>query len=174
MQCKKCGAELPYDADYCFQCGAKVNDIAVMKNDSDYIEMRFNKKKIMTVAVPIALLLLFIAIGAFDGTSKKVTENQQPTGQVQTDNKEDVAEEQLSEDAIVLQGVAEVGEGKEIPPGKYEIRGMKETGYIYIHIIDKDTDYEEYINTYGIERNYLLKEGYILEVGYETAFTKMD
>lgn len=170
MICNKCGAVLPDNAEFCGECGAKVEK---PKKTPALIKARAEAKRFKIISMILAAMCVILGFGWLISAHDP---------DVNIDNYEkQVAKVERA--GVELSGTYVVGEDSELPQGRYNIYPPDNESYmsvyIYANMEDAKAKYDEDYNSYAIDNLYSLTRGYKLKAGqvvviqYDTAYFEL-
>lgn len=167
MICDKCGAVLPDNAEFCGECGAKVEK--AKKATPALLKARAEAKRFKIISIILAAMCVILGFGWL------FSAHNTGSGGGQASNVERAK--------VELSGTYVVGEDEELPAGRYNIYPPKGESYmsvyIYSNIEDARAKYDEDYNSYAIDdlysstRGYKLKAGQVVVIEYDTAYFEL-
>jgi len=171
MICNKCGAVLPDNAEFCGECGAKVEK--KKKTPAALLNAKAEAKRYKIISLILAGLCVVLGIGWL------VTSND-PYSSIDQYEKE---AGQVERAGIELSGKYVVGEDSELPVGRYNIYPPDNESYmsvdIYQNMDDAKAKYDKDYNSlaldhiYSLSRGYKLKEGQVVVIDYDSAYFEL-
>ena len=172
MICKQCGNVLPDDAEFCGECGAKVEK-EKKKSPAALVNAKAEAKRYKRISLILAALCVILGIGWM------VTSND-PYNSIDKYEKDAVNVERAG---IEMSGTYVVGEDSELPAGRYNIYPPDEESYMSVNIYDNmedakaryDKDYNSLAidHIYSLTRGYKLKAGQIVVIDYDSAYFEL-
>ena len=171
MICNKCGAVLPDNAEFCGECGAKVEK--KKKTPAALLNAKAEAKRYKIISLILAGVCVVLGIGWL------VTSND-PYSSIDQYEKE---ASQIERAGVELTGTYVVGEDSELPVGRYNIYPPDNESYmsvdIYQNMEDAKAKYDEDYNSlaldhiYSLSRGYKLKEGQVVVIDYDSAYFEL-
>ena len=172
MICKQCGNVLPDDAEFCGECGAKVEK-EKKKSPAALVNAKAEAKRYKRISLILAALCVILGIGWM------VTSNN-PYNSIDKYEKDAVNVERAG---IEMSGTYVVGEDSELPAGRYNIYPPDDESYMSVNIYDNmedakaryDKDYNSLAidHIYSLTRGYKLKAGQIVVIDYDSAYFEL-
>ena len=171
MICNKCGAVLPDNAEFCGECGAKVEK--KKKTPAALLTAKAEAKRYKIISLILAGVCVVLGIGWL------VTSND-PYSNLDNYEKEAVKIERAG---VEMSGTYVVGEDSELPQGRYNIYPPDDESYMSVYIYDDldsarkqyDEDYKSLAvdNLYSLTRGYKLKAGQVVVIQYDSAYFEL-
>lgn len=171
MICNKCGAVLPDNAEFCGECGAKVEK--PKKAAPSLLKARAEAKRFKIISIILAAMCVILGFGWLIASHDP---------DVNIDNYEKQVTK-VERAGIELSGMYVVGEDSELPQGRYNIYPPEGESYMTVEIYDDmdgakkrfDKDYNSYAidSLYSLTRGYKLKNGQIVVIPYDTAYFEL-
>ena len=172
MICKQCGTVLPDNAEFCGECGAKVEK-EKKKSPAALVNAKAEAKRYKIISLILAALCVILGIGWM------VTSND-PYNSIDKYEKDAVNVERAG---IEMSGTYVVGEDSELPAGRYNIYPPDDESYMSVNIYDNmedakaryDKDYNSLAidHIYSLTRGYKLKAGQIVVIDYDSAYFEL-
>ena len=172
MICKQCGTVLPDNAEFCGECGAKVEK-EKKKSPAALVNAKAEAKRYKIISLILAALCVILGIGWM------VTSNN-PYNSIDKYEKDAVNVERAG---IEMSGTYVVGEDSELPAGRYNIYPPDDESYMSVNIYDNmedakaryDKDYNSLAidHIYSLTRGYKLKAGQIVVIDYDSAYFEL-
>ena len=170
MICNKCGAVLPDNAEFCGECGAKVEK---PKKTPALIKARAEAKRFKIISIILAAMCVILGFGW-------LISSHDPYSSIDNYEKQVAGMERTG---VELSGTYIVGEDSELPQGRYNIYPPDDESYMSVYIYDNmenakkryDEDYNSLAidNLYSLTRGYKLKAGQIVVIQYDTAYFEL-
>ena len=170
MICNKCGAVLPDNAEFCGECGAKVEKA---KKTPALTKARAEAKRFKIISIILAAMCVILGFGWLISAKDP---------DVNIDNYEKQVAK-IERAGVELSGTYVVGEDSELPQGRYNIYPPDEESYMSVYIYANmedakakyDKDYNSYAidNLYSLTRGYKLKAGQVVVIQYDTAYFEL-
>ena len=171
MICKNCGTVLPDDAEFCGECGAKVEK--QKKKSAALINAKAEAKRYKIISIILAALCVILGIGWL------VTSND-PYNNIDNYQKDAVNVERAG---IEMSGTYVVGEDSELPEGRYNIYPPDNESFmsvsIYANMEDAKQKYDDDYGSlcidhiYSLSRGYKLKAGQVVVIEYDSAYFEL-
>ena len=171
MICKQCGAVLPDDAEFCGECGAKVEK--KKKTSAALTNAKAEAKRYKIISIILAALCIILGAGWL------ITSND-PYDSIDKYEKDAVNVERAG---IEMSGTYVVGEDSELPAGRYNIYPPDEESYMSVNIYatmeDAQKEFDENYKSlaldhiYSLTRGYKLKAGQIVVIDYDSAYFEL-
>lgn len=171
MICNKCGAALPDNAEFCGECGAKVEK--TKKPSPSLTKAKADAKRFKIISIILAALCVILGFGWLISSHDP---------DVNIDNYEKQVAK-VEREGIELSGTYVVGEDSELPQGRYNIYPPDDESYMSVYIYANmedakakyDKDYNSYAidNLYSLTRGYKLKAGQVVVIQYDTAYFEL-
>ena len=171
MICNKCGAALPDNAEFCGECGAKVEK--KKKAPAALVVAKAEAKRYKIISIILAGLCVILGAGWL------ITSND-PYDNIDKYEKDAVEVERAG---IEMSGTYVVGEDSELPAGRYNIYPPDNESYMSVNIyatmedakakFDKDYNSLAVDHIYSLTRGYKLKEGQIVVIDYDSAYFEL-
>ena len=171
MICNKCGAVLPDNAEFCGECGAKVEK--KKKTPAALLNAKAEAKRYKIISLILAGVCVVLGIGWL------ITSND-PYNNLDQYEKE---ASQIERAGVELTGTYVVGEDSELPVGRYNIYPPDNESYmsvnIYQNMDDAKAKYDKDYNSlaldhiYSLSRGYKLKEGQVVVIDYDSAYFEL-
>ncbi len=171
MICSKCGTVLPDDAEYCGECGAKIERAKATTVSLSRAKVEAKRYKIISLI--LAALCVVFGMGW-------IMASHDPYKSI--DNYEKDAAE-IERAGIELTGTYVVGEDSELPEGRYNIYPPDGESYMDVNIYENmedakkkyDKDYNSYAleHLYSLARGYKLKAGQVVVIEYDSAYFEL-
>ena len=171
MICNKCGTVLPDNAEYCGECGAKVEK--VKKAPAALEKARTEAKRYKLLSLILAGMCVVLGIGW-------MVSSHDPYDNLDNYERDVVSMERAG---VELTGMYVVGEDSELPQGRYNIYPPDNESYmsvyIYSNMEDAQKKYDKDYNSYAIDQLYSLARGYKLKAGqvvvieYDSAYFEL-
>ena len=171
MICKNCGAILPDDAEFCGECGTKIQK--PKKDNASFAKAKNEAKRYKIISIILACLCIALGIGWITSTNDPYK------------NIDSYEEEALDIDraGVELTGVYIVGEDSELPEGRYNIYPPEGESYMDVDIYaneadakkkyDKDYNSLAITHVYSLTRGLKLKAGQVVVIEYDSAFFEL-
>ena len=171
MICNKCGTPLPDNAEYCGECGAKVEK--KKKAPAALAKARADAKRFKIISVILAGLCVILGFGWIIGSHD-------PYSSLEDYEKQAAKIERAG---VEMSGTYVVGEDSELPQGRYNIYPPDDESYMSVYIYEDmdsarkryDKDYNSLAvdNLYSMTRGYKLKAGQVVVIQYDTAYFEL-
>ena len=171
MICNKCGAALPDNAEFCGECGAKVEK--KKKAPAALVVAKAEAKRYKIISIILAGLCVILGAGWL------ITSND-PYDNIDKYEKDAVEVERAG---IEMSGTYVVGEDSELPAGRYNLYPPDNERYMSVNIyatmedakakFDKDYNSLAVDHIYSLTRGYKLKEGQIVVIDYDSAYFEL-
>ena len=171
MICNKCGAALPDNAEFCGECGAKVEK--KKKAPAALVVAKAEAKRYKIISIILAGLCVILGAGWL------ITSND-PYDNIDKYEKDAVEVERAG---IEMSGTYVVGEDSELPAGRYNLYPPDNESYMSVNIyatmedakakFDKDYNSLAVDHIYSLTRGYKLKEGQIVVIDYDSAYFEL-
>ena len=156
MICKNCGAVLPDDAEFCGECGTKIER---KKKNASTLSLQKEARRYKIISIILACLCVILGLGWLISTAspfKSIDRYEQ-----------DVAD--YERQGVELSGTYVVGEDSELPAGRYNIYPPDGETYMTVNIYENMEDaklqHDEDYNSLALDRVYYLAKGYKLKAG---------
>ncbi|MGX8773993.1 MAG: zinc ribbon domain-containing protein [Bacillota bacterium] len=171
MICKKCGAVLPDDAEFCGECGTPI--VKKKKKNASNMALQKEAGRYKIISLILACLCVLLGIGWLISSNNPFNSIDQ--------YERDVADYQRA--GVELSGTYVVGEDSELPAGRYNIYPPDGESYMDVNIyetmedakIQHDEDWNSLAidHIYSLTKGYKLKAGQIVVIDYDSAFFEL-
>ena len=172
MICKNCGAALPDDAEFCGECGTRIEK-KNKKKPVSLVHAKAEAKRYKIISAILAVLCLILGLGWL------ITSN---NPYYDIDKYEEEAAD-IERAGIELSGTYIVGEDSELPAGRYNIYPpdgeSSMTVIIYANeedarkVSDDEGNYLDLDNVYHLAKGYKLKAGQAVVIEYGGAYFEL-
>ena len=171
MICNKCGTVLPDNAEFCGECGAKVEK--KKKAPAALEKARTEAKRYKVLSIILAAMCVVLGVGW-------MVSSHDPYDNLDNYERDVVSMERAG---VELTGTYVVGEDSELPQGRYNIYPPDNESYLSVDIYNNledaqkkdDKDYNSYAidHLYSLARGYKLKAGQVVVIEYDSAYFEL-
>ena len=172
MICKNCGAVLPDDAEFCGECGARIEKTKKKKPVS-LVQAKAEAKRykiISAILVALCLILGFGWLSAANNPYKNIDRYAQEAPDI-------------DRAGIELSGTYVVGEDSELPAGRYNIYPPYDDSFMTVNVYankedakmecDSDGNSLSLAHVYSLTKGFKLKAGQVVVIEYDSAFFEL-